>query len=65
MTQEEPVKEEDDLPLIDNMDDINEIDDTNAETSDAFAAYLTEGSQKDREVVFSRELGLGIFGLFP
>ena len=41
------------------MDDINEIDEYNEETTDAFAAYLAEGSQKDREVVFSRELGLG------
>ena len=45
--------------MVDNMDEINEIDEYNMETNDAFAAYLAEGSQKDREVVFSRELGLG------
>ena len=57
--QDEPLKEEDLIPVVDNMDEINEIDEYNEETNDAFAAYLAEGSQKDREVVFSRELGLG------
>ena len=57
--QDEPLKEEDLIPVVDNMDEINEIDEYNMETNDAFAAYLAEGSQKDREVVFSRELGLG------
>ena len=32
------------------MEEYNEIDETNPETQDAFAAYLAEGSQKDREV---------------
>ena len=48
------------MAFMDTMDDINEIDESNPETTDAFAAYIAEGSQKDREVVFSRELGLAI-----
>ena len=48
------------MAFMDTMDDINEIDESNTETTDAFAAYIAEGSQKDREVVFSRELGLAI-----
>ncbi|XP_023348121.1 LOW QUALITY PROTEIN: Bardet-Biedl syndrome 5 protein homolog [Eurytemora carolleeae] len=60
VSQDEPLKEEDLIPVVDNMDEINEIDEYNEETNDAFAAYLAEGSQKDREVVFSRELGLAI-----
>ena len=32
------------------MEEYNEIDESNPETQDAFAAYLAEGSQKDREV---------------
>ena len=35
---------------VDTMEEYNEIDETNPETQDAFAAYLAEGSQKDREV---------------
>ena len=35
---------------MDTMEEYNEIDETNPETQDAFAAYLAEGSQKDREV---------------
>jgi len=45
---------------VDTMEEYNEIDETNPETQDAFAAYLAEGSQKDREVVFCRELGVAI-----
>ena len=48
------------LPVPDTMDEINEIDDDNYETHDAFAAYLAEGPQKDREVVFCRELGVAM-----
>ena len=43
------LREEEIIPA-DIMDDYNEIDETNPETHDAFAAYLTEGTQKDREV---------------
>ena len=35
---------------VDTMEEYNEIDESNPETQDAFAAYLAEGSQKDREV---------------
>ena len=38
---------------VDTMEEYNEIDETNPETQDAFAAYLAEGSQKDREVQLS------------
>ena len=39
---------------VDTMEEYNEIDETNPEmTQDAFAAYLAEGSQKDREVPVS------------
>ncbi len=48
------------MAFTDTLDDINEIDEGNTETTDAFAAYIAEGSQQDREVVFSRELGLAI-----
>jgi hypothetical protein len=58
--QEEPLVEREVMAFIDTMDDINEIDESNTETTDAFAAYIAEGSQQDREVVFSRELGLAI-----
>ena len=50
ITQEEPPKEEEIVP-VDTMEEYNEIDETNPETQDAFAAYLAEGSQKDREVI--------------
>ena len=49
LTQDEPPKEEEVIP-VDTMEEYNEIDETNPETQDAFAAYLAEGSQKDREV---------------
>ena len=39
---------------VDTMEEYNEIDETNPETQDAFAAYLAEGSQKDREVCVSQ-----------
>ena len=42
---------------VDTMEEYNEIDETNPETQDAFAAYLAEGSQKDREVGESRKKG--------
>ena len=44
------------------MDDINEIDDTNYESQDAFAAYLADGGgeQRGAEVVFCRELGVAM-----
>ena len=48
------------MNFTNTMDDINEIDESNPETTDAFAAYIAEGSKQDREVVFSRELGLAI-----
>ena len=41
------------------MEEYNEIDESNPETQDAFAAYLAEGSQKDREVCHC------FYGLFP
>ena len=47
------------LPIQDNMDELDEIDDLVDESSDAFAAYVTEKAKKDREIVFNRELGLG------
>ena len=47
-------KEEEVIPT-DNMDEVNEIDETNSETNDAFAAYLAEGPQKDREVRVTNE----------
>ena len=47
--KDEPPKEEEVIP-VDTMEEYNEIDETNPETQDAFAAYLAEGSQKDREV---------------
>ena len=47
------------LPIQDNMDELDEIDDLVDESSDAFAAYVTEKAQKDREIVFNRDLGLG------
>ena len=49
LIQEEPPKEEEVIP-VDTMEEYNEIDESNPETQDAFAAYLAEGSQKDREV---------------
>ena len=49
LTKDEPPKEEEVIP-VDTMEEYNEIDETNPETQDAFAAYLAEGSQKDREV---------------
>ena len=53
--QEEVIK-------YDNVDDINEIDDTNYESQDAFAAYLAEGGQHsgNSEIVFCRELGVAM-----
>ena len=48
---------------VDTMEEYNEIDETNPETQDAFAAYLAEGSQKDREVGDSesrKKMGLQI-----
>ena len=52
---------------FDTMDDINEIDDTNYESQDAFAAYLADGGggggggeQRGAEVVFCRELGVAM-----
>jgi len=45
---------------FDTMDDVNEIDDTNHESQDAFAAYLAEGPQKESEIVFCRELGIAM-----
>ena len=45
---------------FDTMDDVNEIDDTNHERQDAFAAYLAEGPQKESEIVFCRELGIAM-----
>ena len=43
------------------MDDINEIDDTNYESQDAFAAYLADGGgERGAEVVFCRELGVAM-----
>ena len=41
---------------VDTMEEYNEIDETNPETQDAFAAYLAEGSQKDREVSDSESI---------
>ena len=52
LTKDEPPKEEEVIP-VDTMEEYNEIDETNPETQDAFAAYLAEGSQKDREVHLS------------
>ena len=52
LTKDEPPKEEEVIP-VDTMEEYNEIDETNPETQDAFAAYLAEGSQKDREVPVS------------
>ena len=45
---------------VDTMEEYNEIDETNPETQDAFAAYLAEGSQKDREVGDSESRKNGI-----
>ena len=45
---------------FDTMDDVNEIDDSNHESQDAFAAYLAEGPQKESEIVFCRELGIAM-----
>jgi len=59
-TQEEQLNETEIIPVPDTMDEINEIDDDNYETHDAFAAYLAEGPQRDREVVFCRELGVAM-----
>ena len=53
LIQEEPPKEEEVIP-VDTMEEYNEIDESNPETQDAFAAYLAEGSQKDREVCVSQ-----------
>ena len=47
------------LPIQDNLDELDEIDELVEESSDAFAAYVTEKAKKDREIVFNRELGLG------
>jgi len=51
------------LPIQDNMDELDEIDDLVDESSDAFAAYVTEKAQKDREIVFNRDLGLAMESL--
>ena len=59
-TRDEQSKPEETVPYTDTVDDINEIDDNNYETHDAFAAYLAEGPQKDREIVFCRELGVAM-----
>jgi hypothetical protein len=43
------------------MDDIQEIDDTGDELSNAFVAYFADsGHKKDREPVYSPELGLAV-----
>ena len=59
-TRDEQSKPEETVQHTDTVDDINEIDDNNYETHDAFAAYLAEGPQKDREIVFCRELGVAM-----
>ena len=59
-TRDEQSKPEETVQYTDTVDDINEIDDNNYETHDAFAAYLAEGPQKDREIVFCRELGVAM-----
>ena len=64
-TKDDQVKPEEAIQHHDNMDDINEIDDNNYETHDAFAAYLAEGPQKDREIVFCRELGVAMEKIKP
>ena len=64
-TKDDQVKPEEAIQHNDNMDDINEIDDNNYETHDAFAAYLAEGPQKDREIVFCRELGVAMEKIKP
>ena len=45
---------------VDTSDDINEIDESNYETHDAFAAYLADGPQESREIVFCPELGVAM-----
>ena len=45
------------------MDELNEIDESINNASDAFTAYLAEGGSQDkieRELVFCPELGLSI-----
>ena len=59
-TRDEQSKPEETVQYTNTVDDINEIDDNNYETHDAFAAYLAEGPQKDREIVFCRELGVAM-----
>ena len=60
-TKDELPKPEETVQFDTSLDDINEIDDNNYETHDAFAAYLSaEGQQKDREIVFCRELGVAM-----
>lgn len=60
VTQEAPPKDDTNSPIIDDMDDVNEID-ASVDTADAFAAYYADGgTHKDREVVFCRELGVAI-----
>ena len=59
-TRDEQTKPEETVQYTETVDDINEIDDNNYETHDAFAAYLAEGPQKDREIVFCRELGVAM-----
>ena len=42
------------------MDDMNEIDESRYDGRDAFAAYLAEAAQEDREIVFCKELGVAM-----
>ena len=61
-TKDELPKTEEVIQFDTTMDDINEIDDTNYESHDAFAAYLADGSgpRPDSEIVFCRELGVAM-----
>ena len=42
------------------LDDMNEIDDSRYGGRDAFAAYLAEAAEEDREIVFCKELGVAM-----
>ena len=60
-TRDDIPKSEEVIKIDNSMDDVNEIDDTNYESQDAFAAYLADGQQrKDSEIVFCRELGVAM-----
>ena len=61
-TKDELPKTEEVIQFDNTMDDINEIDDTNYESHDAFAAYLADGGgqRPDAEIVFCRELGVAM-----